>query len=92
LGGAWRAAFTADANESFEVRDSGLIASGLDRGDGLATLLAASDEEPRRGIFTAFWISFRGDIWFTAALADREEADGAGFTVAIEDGFASRFA
>ena len=91
MDGAWRAAVTAEANESFEVRDSGFIAIGFDRGDGLATLLAASDEEPRRGIFTSFGISFR-EVWFTRRLAEREEEEGAGFTVAIEDGFASRFA
>jgi hypothetical protein len=68
------------------------MAIGLDKGDGLATLLAASDEDPRRGIFTSFGKSFREDAWFTLVFAERREEDGAGFTVAIEDGFASRFA
>jgi hypothetical protein len=78
LDGAWSATVTADANESFEVRVSGLIALGLDNGDGLATLLAASDEDPLRGILTSFGKSFREDVWFTLLFAEREEEDGAG--------------
>ena len=67
--GVWRAAVTADANESFEAWDSGLIAMGWDKGDGLAILLAASAEEPRRGIFTSFGTSFRGVVWSAKELA-----------------------
>lgn len=39
-------------NESLEVAFSGLIAMGLDSGDGVVNLLYAS-EDPRGGIFTS---------------------------------------
>lgn len=50
--GGWSAAFTADANESFDTRRSGLMVIGFDRGEGVTIRFAASDEL-RGGIFTS---------------------------------------
>ena len=91
--GVCSAAFTVDANESFVAEDSGLIVIGFDKGEGLAILLEASEEEARGGIFTSRgWSCFSG---VCSAITEKElalaavEEDGAGFAVDI-DPLASR--
>ena len=85
MAGVWRAALTVDANESLEDFASGLIVTGLDKGDGLPIRFAASEEDPRGGIFTSLGTSFLFVVWSKSALFEADE-DGAGFEVAIAAG------
>lgn len=84
-----KAALTADAKESLDTEDSGLIVIGFDKGEGLAIRFAASVDEARGGIFTSLGTSCLA-VWsarlFTAG--DCEE-DGAGFEGGM-DALASR--
>jgi hypothetical protein len=80
--GCWRAAFTADANESLEADGgSGLIVIGLDKGDGLVIRFAASVDEARGGIFTSRGTSCRIEF----CSADAFEAGG--IENAVGEGF-----
>jgi hypothetical protein len=87
LGGCWRAALTADAKESFEAEDSGLMVIGFDKGEGLAILFAASVDEALGGIFTSLGTSCFRAVWSAAKLfvaGEVEDAVGAGFAAAID--------
>jgi hypothetical protein len=66
---------TADANESLENGDSGLIVIGLDKGDGFAILFAASVDEARGGILTNLGTSCLIEV---CSARDCEDEDGAG--------------
>jgi hypothetical protein len=93
LDGCWRAALTANANESLEAGDSEVIVIGFDKGDGWAIRFAASVEEALGGIFTSLGTSGLIEDCSAGAFAagDCEEEDGAGFKGAM-DPLASRLA
>lgn len=76
-------------NESLVVEDSELIVIGFDKGEGLAIRFAASEEEPRGGIFTSFGTSFLSEVCSAMVLAIGEE-NGAGFAVANFEPIGSR--
>ncbi len=87
--GVWRAALTAEANESFDAEDSGLIVIGFDKGEGLTIRFAASDDDPRGGIFTSRGTSFLRAVCSARELVVAEE-DWAGFPEPTVETLASR--
>jgi len=67
-------------NESLDVEEaSGLIVIGFDKGEGLAILFAASEEEARGGIFTSRGTSVRMGVGSARELVIGKGEDWAGF-------------
>jgi hypothetical protein len=73
-----------------DADDSGLIVIGFDKGDGLAILFAASEDEARGGIFTSRGTSVLMAVCSARELVIGEGEDWAGFPGAMDDPVASR--
>ena len=73
-----------------DAEDTGLIVIGFDKGEGLAILFAASEDEARGGIFTSRGTSLLMVVCSVRGFVIDELEDLAGFGSAIDERVASR--
>ena len=88
--GCCSAALTVDANKSLDAEDSGIIVTGLDKGDGLVIRFAASVDEARGGIFTSLGTSCLIEVCSADAFTAGKTKEGVGAGFAAMDRLASR--
>jgi hypothetical protein len=74
-----------------DAEGSGLIVTGLDKGDGLEIRFAASVDEARGGIFTSLSTSCLTEVCSARAFEAGEIDDGVGVRLDAMDRLASRF-